>query len=68
MPGLNQRAIAVGGKADAEKNRNCYNNNKHDINLVRVLLQHSSIAVTQRYIGIQSEEIEEALQKHVHLI
>ena len=44
------------------------NNNKHDINLVRVLLQHSSIAVTQRYIGIQSEEIEEALQKHVHLI
>lgn len=45
-----------------------YNNNKHDINLVRILLQHSSIAVTQRYIGIQSEEIEEALQKHVHLI
>ena len=45
-----------------------YNNNKHDINLVRVLLQHSSIAVTQRYIGIQSEEIEEALQKHVYLI
>ena len=45
-----------------------YNNNKHDINLVRVLLQHSSIAVTQRYIGIQSEEIEEALQNHIHLI
>ena len=45
-----------------------YNNNKHDINLVRILLQHSSIAVIQRYIGIQSEEIEEALQKHVHLI
>lgn len=39
-----------------------------EINLVRVLLQHSSIAVTQRYIGIQSEEIEEALQKHIHLI
>jgi len=35
--------------------------------LVRVLLQHSSIAVTQRYIGIQSEEIEEALQNHIHL-
>lgn len=45
-----------------------YNNNRHNINLVRVLLQHSSIATTQRYIGIQSEEIEEALQKHVHLI
>lgn len=45
-----------------------YNNNRHNINLVRVLLQHASIATTQRYIGIQSEEIEEALQKHVHLI
>ena len=45
-----------------------YNNNKHDINLVRVLLQHSSIAVTQRYIGIQSEAIEEALQNHIHLL
>ncbi len=45
-----------------------YNNNRHNINLVRVLLQHSSIATTQRYIGIQPEEVEEALQKHVHLI
>ena len=45
-----------------------YNNNRHNINLVRVLLQHASIATTQRYIGIQSEEIEEALQKHIHLI
>lgn len=45
-----------------------YNNNRHNINLVRVLLQHSSIATTQRYIGLQSEEIEEALQKHIHLI
>lgn len=45
-----------------------YNNNRHNINLVRVLLQHSSIATTQRYIGIQSEEIEEALQNHIYLI
>ena len=45
-----------------------YNNNRHNINLVRVLLQHSSIATTQRYIGLQSEEIEEALQNHIHLI
>ena len=45
-----------------------YNNNRHNINLVRVLLQHSSIVTTQRYIGLQPEEIEEALQKHVHLI
>lgn len=45
-----------------------YNNNRHNINLVRVLLQHSSIATTQRYIGLQPEEIEEALQNHIHLI
>lgn len=45
-----------------------YNNNRHNINLVRVLLQHSSIATTQRYIGLQSEKIEEALQNHIHLI
>ena len=45
-----------------------YNNNRHNINLVRLLLQHSSIATTQRYIGLQSEEIEEALQNHIHLI
>ena len=45
-----------------------YNNYRHNINLVRVLLQHSSIATTQRYIGLQSEEIEEALQNHIHLI
>lgn len=30
-----------------------YNNNRHNINLVRVLLQHSSIATTQRYIGMR---------------
>lgn len=29
-----------------------YVNNNYDINLLRVLLQHSSTAVTQRYIGI----------------
>lgn len=45
-----------------------YNNNRHNINLVRVLLQHSSIVTTQRYIGLQPEEIEEALQNHIHLI
>lgn len=38
-----------------------YNSNRHNINLVRVLLQHSSISTTQRYIGIQPEEVEEAL-------
>lgn len=45
-----------------------YMNNGYNIELVRVLLQHSSIATTQRYIGLQRKEIEEALQKHIKLL
>lgn len=44
-----------------------YVNNHYDINLVRVLLQHYSTITTQRYIGLQSEEIENALQKHIKI-
>lgn len=44
-----------------------YVNNHYDINLVRVLLQHSSTVTTQRYIGLQSKDIENALQKHIKL-
>lgn len=40
-----------------------YKDNGCDINLVRVLLQHSSVVTTQRYIGVQPQEIENALQK-----
>lgn len=38
-----------------------YISNDYNIELVRVLLQHSSIATTQRYIGIGSKQIENAL-------
>ena len=44
-----------------------YVNNNYNIELVRVLLQHSSVATTQRYIGIGSKEIESALQNHIKL-
>ena len=44
-----------------------YVNNGYNLELVRVLLQHSSAATTQRYIGIGSQEIENALQNHVKL-
>lgn len=47
---------------------NVYLNNDYNIELVRQLLQHSSVNVTQRYIGIGSEELEEAIQKNVCLI
>lgn len=45
-----------------------YENSKYNIELVRILLQHSSVTTTQRYIGIQSEQVESALQKHVKLL
>lgn len=45
-----------------------YINNGYNIELVRQLLQHSSAAVTQKYIGIQSRQIENALQGHIKLL
>lgn len=45
-----------------------YINNGYNIELVRQLLQHSSSAVTQKYIGIQQREIENALQNHIQLL
>lgn len=41
-----------------------YLNNGYNVELVRVLLQHSNVITTQRYIGLQRKEIEEALEKH----
>lgn len=38
-----------------------YTENNYNIELVRVLLQHSSVLITQRYLGIGSREIENAL-------
>lgn len=45
-----------------------YKNNGYDIALVQRLLQHSSAAVTQRYIGIEPQRIEKAIEGHVDLI
>ena len=45
-----------------------YKNNDCDIELVRHLLQHSSAAVTQKYIGIQPAKIEQAIQSHLCLL
>lgn len=44
-----------------------YLNNDYNIVLVQKLLQHSSTAITQRYIGIGTRELEKALKKHVQL-
>ncbi len=44
-----------------------YVNNNYNIILVQQLLQHSSAAITQRYIGISSRELEDALAGHIDL-
>lgn len=44
-----------------------YENNNYDIVLVKELLQHSSVAITQRYVGVGSKRIEDALRNHIVL-
>jgi len=45
-----------------------YKANGFDIVLVQRLLQHSSAATTQRYIGIEPQRIENAIQNHAKLV
>jgi site-specific recombinase XerD len=44
-----------------------YRDSGYNIALVQQLLQHSSAAVTQKYIGIQQKEVEEAIEGHLKL-
>lgn len=44
-----------------------YNDNDYNVELVRALLQHSSTAITQKYLGVQPQLVEQALQNHVKL-
>lgn len=45
-----------------------YINNNYNVKLVSELLQHSSVAITQKYIGIQQKDVEQALQNHICLM
>ena len=45
-----------------------YKANGFDIALVQRLLQHSSAPTTQRYIGIEPQRIEQAIQNHAQLL
>ena len=47
---------------------NIYVNNHYNIELVRELLQHSSVVISQRYIGIGSKELEDAIAGNVSLV
>lgn len=42
-----------------------YLDNEMNIMMVKTLLQHSSVAVTQRYIGLSQKTVEDALAKTV---
>ena len=46
---------------------NAYINSGYNIELVRNLLQHSSLETTQKYIGIGTKEMEEVIVKSVCL-
>ena len=45
-----------------------YKNSGYDIALVQRLLQHSSASTTQRYIGIEPQRIEQAIEGHSMLL
>jgi len=45
-----------------------YRDSGYDIVLVQRLLQHSSTATTQRYIGLEPQRIEQAIEGHAKLI
>ena len=45
-----------------------YINNDCDVALVSHLLQHSSIAITQNYLGISNKRVEKAISNHLCLV
>lgn len=47
---------------------NIYLNNNYNIVLVQQLLQHSSVATTQKYIGIGTKQLEQAIKDNINLI
>lgn len=44
-----------------------YYENEKDIRLIQTVLQHSSSSVTARYIGVSSQQVENALENHKHI-
>lgn len=52
----------------ARRTTEIYKKNDYDIALVQRLLQHSYASVMQRYIGIEPQRIEKAIEGHVELI
>ena len=57
-----------GQGAFPERERGGVLQSEFEIALVQRLLQHSSAAVTQRYIGMEPQRIEKAIEGHARVI
>lgn len=69
LPNEEWRAIkGYNGKYFISNKGRVYKSNGYDIALVQRLLQHSSAATTQRYIGIEPQRIEQAIENHARLM
>lgn len=44
-----------------------YNDNGYNVELVRELLQHSSVSITQHYLGVSPQLVEKALLNHIYI-
>ena len=41
-----------------------FENNDYNFEIVRELLQHSTVAVTQKYLGVTSKQVANAIDNH----
>ena len=48
--------------------RNIYESTGHDIDAVRRFLQHSSVTITQAYLGLTDTQLESAISNSVNII
>ena len=44
-----------------------FEDNNYNFEVVRALLNHSNVGITQRYLGVKSEEIEKASKNHNYM-
>lgn len=61
IPGVSTHSFRKYYATDIYRDSGC------NIALVQQLLQHSSAAITQRYIGVQQKEVETAIERHLCL-
>ena len=45
-----------------------FENNDYNFEIVRALLQHSNVAVTQKYLGVENKQISSAISNHNYMV